>query len=449
MSIFRAYDIRGVYESDLTLDVAQDIGKAFGTYIGGKGTVCVGRDVRLSSPELSRALIDGINSTGVSVINVGSVPTPILYFAVYTLGVDGGVMVTGSHNPPEYNGFKMLKGKDTLYGEYIQELKGIIDEGCFMGGKGTLNEKDIVDDYVNYVAKEIKVSRKIKVVVDGGNGAGGLIASKLYGKLGCDVVELYCEPDGNFPNHHPDPTVDEYTIDLREKVKAEKADFGIGFDGDADRAGFIADDGGIIRGDQALIIFSRDILTRNPGGKIISEVKSSQGLFEDVERNGGVPIMYRTGHSFIKKKLKEEQALIAGEMSGHFFFKERWFGFDDAIYAGARMLEILSKSDDSASGILASLPKYYSTPEIRVSCPDDKKFGLVDSVTKALKDRGLNVVTVDGARVTFPDGWGLVRASNTSPKIILRFEAKTMERLEEIKELILSEVRKHPEAEIN
>ena len=449
MSIFRAYDIRGVYGKDLTPEVVEGIGKAFGTYIGGKGTVCVGRDVRLSSPQLSASFIDGIVSTGASVIDVGPVPTPILYFAVYTLGVDGGVMVTGSHNPPEYNGFKLLKGQDTLYGQYIQEIKRIVDDGIFLEGEGSIEKKDLVDDYLEYVTENVKVARRIKVVVDGGNGAGGLIAARLYEKLGCEVVCLYCEPDGNFPNHHPDPTVDEYTIDLRKKVEDTNADLGVGFDGDADRAGFIADDGGIIRGDQALIIFSRDILARSPGGKIISEVKSSQGLFEDVERNGGVPIMYKTGHSFIKKKLKEENALIAGEMSGHFFFKERWFGFDDAIYAGARMLEILSKTGDKISEMIASFPKYYSTPEIRVSCPDDKKFTVIESVTQTLKDKGLNVVTIDGARVTFPDGWGLVRASNTSPKIILRFEAKTEERLEEIKELILSEVRKHPEAKIN
>ena len=382
------------------------------------------------------------------VIDVGAVPTPILYYAAYTLPVDGGVMVTGSHNPPRYNGFKLLKGKDTLFGEYIQDLKKIIDDSSFSVGDGKVEERDLTDEYINEVVGRVKIDRKVKIVVDGGNGAGGLIANEIYTKMGCEVVPLYLEPDGNFPNHHPDPTVDENTVDLRSKVEESGADIGIGFDGDADRAGFIADDGGIMRGDQALILYSRDILSRNPGAKIISEVKSSQALFEDVEANGGIPIMYRTGHSFIKKKLKEEDALVAGEMSGHFFFRENWYGFDDAIYAGARMLEIVSKSDKPVSMLLASLPGYVSTPEIRVSCPDDKKFGIVEAVTKSFIEQGLNVVTVDGARVEFGDGWGLVRASNTSPKLILRFEAKTQEKLDEIRDIILSEVRKHPEAKI-
>jgi phosphomannomutase/phosphoglucomutase len=448
MSIFRAYDVRGVYGKDLTRKDAENIGKAFGSALGGEETVCVGRDIRFSSPKLSKSLIDGLTSTGVSVIDIGAVPTPLLYFAVHTLPASGGVMVTGSHNPPEYNGFKLLKGKDTLYGPQIQELARAIEEKKFLKGTGACERREVADDYIKYVSERIKPARKVKIVVDGGNGVGGPVAQRLYAKLGCEVVLLYCEPDGSFPNHHPDPTVDDYMKDLQDKVKETKADLGLGFDGDADRAGFIADDGGIIRGDQALTIFSRDVLARKAGAKIISEVKSSQGFFEDVKARGGIPIMYKTGHSFIKKKLKEEDALLAGEMSGHFFFRENYFGFDDAIYAGAKMMEIISKSREPLSKIIASLPKYYSTPEIRVECPDDAKFKVVDEVTKKFQKRGYDVVTVDGARVNFKEGWGLVRASNTQPALILRFEAKTKKSLEEIKKLVHSEVQKHAEVNI-
>jgi len=449
MSIFRAYDIRGVYGKDLTRKDAENIGKAFGSSLGGKGTVCVGRDIRLSSPKLSESLIKGITSTGASVIDVGAVPTPLLYYAVYTLPASGGVMVTGSHNPPEYNGFKLLKGKDTLYGPHIQELARAIDAGEFLKGAGACERRDVTEDYINYVSDRIRPARKVKIVVDCGNGSGGPVAQKLYAKLGCDVIPLYCEPDGSFPNHHPDPTVDEYLKDLRETVRKTRADFGLGFDGDADRAGFIADDGGIIRGDQALAIFSRDTLARKAGAKIISEVKSSQGLFEDIKAHGGIPIMYKTGHSFIKKKLKEEDALLAGEMSGHFFFRENYFGFDDAIYAGAKMIEIVSKYRAPLSRTLKTLPRYVSTPEIRVECPDEAKFEIVAEVTRAFQAQGYDVATIDGARINFKEGWGLVRASNTQPALILRFEAKTKKELDKIRELILSEVRKHPEAKVS
>jgi phosphomannomutase/phosphoglucomutase len=433
--IYRAYDIRGVYGKDLTDEVAGKIGRAFATKTGG-GTIAVGRDVRLSGDALNKALVKGLTSSGADVIDIGVVPTPVLYFAVHTLKTDGGIMITGSHNPPEYNGLKLMRGLDTLYGPQIAEIDEIVATGKYKNGSGKTSKKNLIPDYINHIAKNIKIKKKLKVVVDAGNGAAGLVAPQLYRKMGLKVVELYCEPDGRFPNHDADPTVDENIGDLIAAVEKEGADLGIGFDGDGDRAGFISEKGEIIRGDQALVLFSREILSRKPGSKIIFEVKCSQALPEDIKAHGGVPIMYRTGHSFIKKKIKEENAAAAGEMSGHFFFADRYLGYDDAVYAGARMIEILSHGSESLSSLLASIPKYYSTPEIRVDCPDDKKFQVIEKTTQAFKKQGLNVVTIDGARVSWPDGWGLVRASNTTPKLILRFEAKTQKRLKEIRKII-------------
>jgi len=442
MSIFRAYDIRGVFGRDLTVEVAKDIGRAFGTVVGG-GTIAVGRDIRLSGEKLAGALIEGILSSGVDVLDVGVVPTPLLYYTVYTHNTSGGVMITGSHNPPEYNGFKFMRGHDTLHGEQILSLEKIIEGGAFASGEGKLTKIDVADDYINHVKENIKLDKKIKAVVDSGNGTGGLIAPRLYRELGCEVIELFSEPDGSFPNHFPDPTIDEALNDLIKKVREAGADVGIAFDGDGDRAGFVTEDGGIVRGDQALALFSRPILAENLGGKIIFEVKCSKALIDDIRAHGGEPIMYRTGHSFIKKKIREERAQVAGEMSGHFFFADRFFGFDDALYAGARMFELLSKSPEKMSELVGSLPKYESTPEIRVDCPDEKKFEVVSAVTKAFQEKNLDIVTVDGARIQFPDGWGLIRASNTTPKLILRFEAKTAERLKEIRGLVEGELKKH------
>lgn len=442
MTIFRAYDIRGIFGDDLTEGISEDIGKAFGTHIS-KGTIAVGMDNRLSSGKLKEALINGILSTGVNVIDIGMVPTPLLYFSIHRLELEGGIMITGSHNPPQYNGFKLCDGTDTLYGPQIKELGDMVKAGKFNEGAGEVTARDMIADYIEYVTQNIKLNRSLKVVIDAGNGVAGLVAPKLYKKLGMDVVELYCEPDGNFPNHEADPTVDENLEDLIKKVKAEGADFGVGFDGDGDRAGFVTDEGEIVRGDQALILYSREILSRKPGSKIIFEVKCSQALSEDIKSHGGVPIMYRTGHSFIKKKIKEEGAEAAGEMSGHFFFADRYMGFDDGIYAGARMAEMLAKSSEKMSDIISTIPHYHSTPEIRIDCPDDQKFDIVDKVTKSFEKMNLDVITVDGARVTWPDGWGLVRASNTTPKLILRFEAKTPERLTEIRDIIETELKKY------
>jgi phosphomannomutase/phosphoglucomutase len=443
MTIFRAYDIRGVYGKDLTTEVAEDLGKAFGTYVGG-GLIAVGRDCRLSSPVLRTSLIAGLSSAGCSVLDVGMVPTPLLYFSLHHLKADGGIMITGSHNPAEYNGFKLCKGTATLFGEDIQDISRIIASGKFATGGGSTTEKGIIEDYIRFVSKKIKLPRKLKVVLDAGNGAAGEVAVRIFRELGCQVIPLYCEPDGRFPNHHPDPTVDSALADLIAKVRAEKADFGVAYDGDGDRAGFVDDSGDIIRGDQALILFARSILEKHKGAKIIFEVKCSQAVIEDVSAHGGVPIMYRTGHSFIKKKMKEEKALLAGEMSGHFFFADDYLGYDDAIFASLRMASLLSDSKKKLSELVSSIPKYESTPEIRVRCPEDLKFKVVKDVVERFKQTN-EVITVDGARIQFGDGWGLVRASNTEPALILRFEAKTAKRLAEIRKIVESELRKYPQ----
>lgn len=439
MSIFRAYDIRGIAGKDLTEDVAKNIGKAFGTYVEG-GDIVVGRDCRLSSPALRDSLIKGLMDSGCNVTDIGMVPTPVLYFAISHYGKDGGIMITGSHNAPEYNGFKLCKGDKTLYGEDIQKLKNMVESGAFVAGEGKVTEEDVVDDYLKFVKDRIHLGkRKIAVVIDSGNGTAGEISGKLFEELGCRVTKLNWRPDGNFPSHHPDPTVDEFLKELIRRVKIERADFGIAYDGDADRLGIVDDKGNIIRGDQILMLFARDVL-KESHAKIIFEVKCSMALAEDIREKGGIPIMYRTGHSFIKKKMREEGALLAGEMSGHFFFADNYYGYDDGIFASARMAELLSNSKEKLSETIAKMPKYYSTPEIRVPCPEEEKFRIVEEITKKFQDK-YEVITVDGARVQVRGGWGLVRASNTEPALILRFEAKTEEKLDEIKELILDELR--------
>jgi len=439
MSIFRAYDIRGIAGKDLTEDVAKNIGRAFGTYVEG-GDIVVGRDCRLSSPALRDSLIKGLVDSGCNVTDIGMVPTPVLYFAISHYGKDGGIMITGSHNAPEYNGFKLCKGDKTLYGEDIQKLKNMVEAGAFITGEGKVTEKDAVEDYISYVKDRIHLGkRRIAAVIDSGNGTAGEISGRLFEELGCRVTKLNWKPDGNFPSHHPDPTVDKFLSELIRRVKIEKADFGIAYDGDADRLGIVDDKGNIVRGDQLLMLFARDVL-KESHAKIIFEVKCSMALAEDIRENGGTPIMYRTGHSFIKKKMREEGALLAGEMSGHFFFADNYYGYDDGIFASLRMAELLSKSKERLSETIAKMTEYYSTPEIRVPCPDEEKFKIVEEITKKFQDK-YDVVTVDGARVQVRGGWGLVRASNTEPALILRFEAKTEEKLDEIKELILDELR--------
>lgn len=446
--IFREYDIRGIVGKDLTAEIVKILGKSFGTYIISKGgkKVSVGRDNRLSSPKFKSALVGGILSTGCDVINIGLVPTPVMYFSLFNLDVDGGIIVTGSHNPPNFNGFKLAVGRTTIYGDQIKELEKIIKEDRFIEGKGTLYHQNIKDDYINYIKDRIDLKKKLKVVIDAGSGTAGLIAPELLKEIGCEVIKLYCELDGTYPHHHPDPTVVEFVQDLIKKVKEENADLGIAYDGDADRIGVIDDKGNIIWGDQLLILFSRDILKKGRE-KIIFEVKCSQALVDEIEKAGGEPIMWKTGHSLIKDKMIEEKAVLAGEMSGHIFFADNYFGYDDAIFASCRLVELLSKSDKTISEMLSDIPKYFSTPEIRVDCSDKDKFKIVDDIKNYFK-RDFKTVDIDGVRILFTDGWGLVRASNTQPAIVLRFEGKTKESLKNIKNRILEKLREYPSLSI-
>jgi phosphomannomutase/phosphoglucomutase len=424
--IFREYDIRGIVGQDLDEGIVEVLGKAIGTYFleQRKKDVALGRDCRLSSPAFAVALTKGLLATGCDVTDLGIIPTPLLYFSVFEKNKEAGVMITGSHNPPEHNGFKMMVGEETLYGETIQAIYKIIKSDRFAEGKGQSRAFDIVPEYRSYVAGQVRLEKKLKVVVDAGNGTGGEVAVPLFKRLGCDVQALYCEMDGRFPNHHPDPTLPEAMTDLVRTVRETGADLGIGYDGDADRLGVVDDLGHLIWGDQLLIVFARDILPSHPGAAVISEVKASKVLYGEIARLGGRPIMWRTGHSLIKKKIREEKAVLAGEMSGHIFFADRWFGFDDAIYSSARLLEILSRSAKKLSGLLSDLPRTFSTPEIRIYASDEVKFKIVDEVRKALSAKH-KVIDIDGVRAVFPTGWGLVRASNTQAVIVLRFEADT------------------------
>ena len=424
--IFREYDIRGIVGQDLDETVVETLGRAMGTFFLGRGQrdVAVGRDCRLSSPGFGRALIRGLLSTGCDVADIGVVPTPLLYFSVFFKKKEAGVMITGSHNPPEHNGFKMMSGEDTLYGKTIQALYEIVRKGVYPRGEGRVTSLDVVSEYRDYVSRNVRFSRPVKVVIDAGNGTGGVVAVPLLRNMGAEVIDIFCEPDGRFPNHHPDPTLPEAMEKLVAKVRESGAELGIAYDGDADRIGVVDDEGRILWGDQLLILFARDILPARPGAAVISEVKASKVLYEEIERLGGRPIMWRTGHSLIKEKIKEEKAPLAGEMSGHIFFADRWFGFDDAIYASARLIEILSRSKTKLSAMMADLPKTYSTPEIRIYASDEVKFKIVDEVRRELAAR-YPVIDIDGVRAIFPKGWGLVRASNTQAVIVLRFEADT------------------------
>ncbi|MDD8014160.1 MAG: phosphomannomutase/phosphoglucomutase [Acidobacteriota bacterium] len=429
-NIFREYDIRGIVGKDLTGEVVEILGKALGTYFLGleKRDVAVGRDCRLSSPAFSEALIKGLVSTGCRITNLGVVPTPLLYFSIFYKNKEAGVMITGSHNPPEHNGFKMMAGEDTLYGETIREIHRIIQGGRFAEGRGACADYDLVPEYTDYVLNNVKLSRGMRVVVDAGNGTAGFVAVPLLRKMGCDVIEQFCEMDGHFPNHHPDPTLPEAMQSLIRKVRETQAELGIGYDGDGDRIGVVDDRGNIIWGDQLMVVFARDVLSSHPGAAVISEVKASKVLYDEIAKLGGRPIMWKAGHSLIKQKIKEEKAVLAGEMSGHIFFADRWFGFDDAIYSTARLLEILSRSRVTLSERLSDLPKTYSTPEIRVYASDEVKFDIVNEVRKALAAK-YPVIDIDGVRAAFPHGWGLVRASNTQAVLVLRFEAESPEAL--------------------
>ena len=418
------------------------IGKGVGTFLRERGcsTLTVGRDCRLTSERYSEKVIEGLMSTGCDVIDIGVCPTPVLYFSIKHLEQEGGVMVTASHNPMEYNGFKLCMGLDSIHGKDIQTILKIINGRSFVTGEGSLTTSDVVTPYKEFVENNINITRPIRVGVDAGNGTGGVVAVPLMKNLNCEVYDIYCDMDGTFPNHEADPTVEKNMQDLISLVKDKGLDIGIGYDGDGDRIGVIDEKGNIVFGDQLMIIFSREILSRKPGATFISEVKCSKTMYDDIEKNGGRPIMWKTGHSLIKKKMKEENAELAGEMSGHMFFADRYFGYDDAIYASCRLLEILTDTQKTISELLSDVPKTYSTPEIRVECPDDKKFSVVKKATDIFREQ-YNVIDIDGVRILFDDGWGLVRASNTQPALVLRFEAMTENRLQEIRELVETVLR--------
>tara|TARA_B100000686_G_scaffold354398_1_gene464438 strand:- start:2851 stop:4221 length:1371 start_codon:yes stop_codon:yes gene_type:complete len=442
--IFREYDIRGVVGKELTTQSVKLIGRAIGTAVrrNGGNKMTVGRDMRSSSVEFRDVLVEALMRTGIDVVDIGSVPTPVSYFSLYHLNPDAGVMITGSHNPPEFNGFKISMGKHSLYGEKIQELKRLIDREDFESGQGRLQENDILEAYMERIQKVISIARPVKVVVDGGNGCFGITGPQILRKLGLDPIELYCEPDGSFPNHHPDPTVAKYLTDLIAKVKSVGAELGIGFDGDADRIGAVDAEGNIIWGDQLLVLFARKILKAQPGATIVGEVKCSQNLFDDIAKNGGKAVMSAAGHSLIKKKMRETGALLAGEMSGHVCFADNYFGYDDAIFAACRLLEIVAESDLPLKEMLSDLPKTYYTPEIRVDCPDKQKFEIVKDLTEHFrKDRA--IIDVDGVRVNFDGGWILARASNTQPVLVFRIEAQSEKRLEELKHILREQLAKY------
>ncbi|MER2560456.1 MAG: phosphomannomutase/phosphoglucomutase [Myxococcaceae bacterium] len=438
--IFREYDVRGLVDKDLTDAVVEDLGRGLATMVkrAHGSTIVVGRDARESGPRFQAAFIKGATSTGIHVIDVGVVPTPVVYFAANTLPVDGLAVITGSHNPPEYNGFKMGVGKTTFYGETIQQLRTLIETRDFeTGTPGNVTSFDACTPYLHFVTSTVtRGPKKLKVVVDAGNGVGGIVSVPMLEKLGYDVVPLYCEPDGRFPNHHADPTVAKNLELLIAAVKKEKADLGVAYDGDADRIGVVDEHGEIIWGDKLMILLSRAVLKAVPGAAIVGEVKCSFTMYDDIAKHGGKPVMWKTGHSLIKAKMKELHAELAGEMSGHIFYKHRFFGFDDAPYTAARLLEILSNEKGTLSSMLADVPVTYSSPELRFDTVEEKKTALVKRCTEMLRAKGLNLIEVDGVRATWPDGWGLIRSSNTTPILVVRYEAKTKERLEEIRALI-------------
>ncbi|MFO7892644.1 MAG: phosphomannomutase/phosphoglucomutase [Longimicrobiales bacterium] len=438
--IFREYDIRGVVAEDLKDDIPQWIGRAFGSELRAGHDqrtdlrVVVGHDNRPSSPELANQVVAGLRAAGLNVVSVGTVPTPVLYWAVERFEADGGIQITGSHNPPEYNGFKMLADGKSFYGAAIQRLKERIRSQSFADGEGGREEHAILEAYMDDVAGRFELPRPVKVVVDCGNGAASLVAVELLERIGADVVPLYCESDGTFPNHHPDPTVDEYIVDLIARVRSEGAELGIGFDGDADRIGAVDEHGEIVRGDLLLLLFALDVMEQEgPGQTLVFDVKCSQVVPEVLEARGGNPVMWKTGHSLIKEKMKETGALVAGELSGHICFADDYYGFDDAVYAACRLVDLLARSDRTLSEQVEAFPKYVSTPEIRVDVPDQEKFEIVSRAVAAFSEDH-EVIDVDGARVLFDGGWGLLRASNTQPVLVLRYEARTEAQLEAIRE---------------
>lgn len=443
-AIFREYDIRGIADRDFDADFSFMLGQAYGAFVlaRGKERVAVGRDCRLTSEKYAAALRQGMIATGLEVLDVGVCPSPLLYFSLYYYDLDGGIQVTGSHNPPEHNGFKICVGKTTIHGGEIQDLRDLIERGVFPAGHGVETSVPIIPPYQEFVSDHFgRLQRKISVVVDAGNATAGPVAPEVLRRLGCRVTELFCDLDGRFPNHHPDPTIPENMDQLVAKVKETGAELGIAYDGDADRLGLVDRHGRLIWGDEMLVLFSRDVLQRHPGATIVSEVKCSQRLFDDIAQHGGNPIMWKAGHSLLKAKMRETGALLGGEMSGHMFFADGYYGYDDAIYASCRVLDILSRTGKELPELLADLPPAFATPEIRVDCADDLKFRIAEQVREHFRHQ-FDIIDIDGVRIQFPEGWGLVRASNTQPILVLRFEASTQEKLTEYQCLVEGEVER-------
>jgi phosphomannomutase/phosphoglucomutase len=442
--IFKAYDIRGIVGKTLTAEIVERIGRAIGSEARARNQnrVVVGRDGRLSGPELTAALARGLAASGCDVIDIGMVPTPVVYFATHHLGTHTGVAVTGSHNPPDYNGLKMMIGGETLAGEAIQRLRNRIETNDLVSGAGKITHQDIGEDYLARIAGDVKLARKMRVAVDCGNGVAGALAAPLYRRLGCDVTELYCEVDGTFPNHHPDPSQPKNLVDLINEIKTGGYDVGLAFDGDGDRCGVISPDGSVIWPDRQMILYARDVLARHPGAEIIYDVKCSRTLPAAITAAGGRPTMWKTGHSFIKAKLRETGALLAGEMSGHTFFKERWYGFDDGLYTGARLLELLSRDARPPQAIFAALPNTVNTPELNLKFAEGEHYVFMERLLKRASFPDAKVTTIDGLRVDFDDGFGLVRASNTTPVLVFRFEGDNEQALKRIqqrfRELVLA-----------
>jgi phosphomannomutase/phosphoglucomutase len=433
----------------LTGDDAVRFGRGFGTYLKRRGgtTVAVGRDNRLSSPDLQAAAIEGLLSTGCRVYDVGQLPTPAFYFSVLHCKADGGVMVTASHNPPSYNGFKLRLGEAAVFGQEIQKIASIIESRDFAEGKGSRDAREIIDEYLAAIRARIRLKRRLKVVADAGNGTAGPLVKRLLTDLGCDLVDLYCEPDGTFPNHLPDPTIDENVAELGARVREAGADAGVAYDGDADRLGAVDEQGGVVRGDQLLALFAGEVLARNQA-PVVFDVKCSEALIETVTRSGGTPVMWKTGYPNIQARMKEVQAPVGGEMSGHFYFMDDYFGFDDGIFASCRLLQLLSRTDRPFSALVKTLPFYWSTPEIRAECTEAEKFNIVRDLKEQF-GRQYQTVDIDGIRIRFDDGWALIRASNTQPILVLRFEAKTRERMQEIQNLVKEKLVRYPSVKLD
>jgi phosphomannomutase/phosphoglucomutase len=447
--MFREYDIRGLADTDLTDDVVRRIGQAYGTYVRQHGLTqaMVARDVRLSSPRINQALSDGILAAGCDVLELGMIPTPVFYYSFFLYEQSAGMMITASHNPEQFNGFKVGLNQTTIFGEEIQRFRELVESGKFLTGIGRRASADPIPDYINMLGERVQFKSRLKVVFDPGNGTAGVLLEQLLKLFPVDATFINLKPDGRFPSHLPDPTIPEHMKDVTRLVREQGADFGIGYDGDSDRIGVIDDTGAMIYGDRLLGIFAEEIVARKPGTTVVFEVKCSKGLVEHLERIGARPLMWKTGHSLIKARMKEEHAEIAGEMSGHMFFHDGYLGYDDAIFASLRLMKLVAESGQRLSQIASRIPYYPVTPEIRVDCPDELKFDVVKALREHFAAQG-RVIDIDGVRAVFPDGWGLARASNTQPVLVLRFEADTESRLAEIRELFYAELRRYPQVRL-